>query len=112
MGTDVGRMARDLNALFKIANTINSIRDLEALQKQLLELICEVIPADSAAVVISRQADDDPRSSCTWSRKGGDSASLGDPARHCAAGAVGTLGYCQPSRRFKGATPRAFFACR
>ncbi len=32
-GTDVGRMARDLNALFKIANTINSIRDLEPLQQ-------------------------------------------------------------------------------
>ncbi len=76
VGTDVGRMARDLNALFKISNIINSIRDLEELQKQLLELICEVIPADSAAVVISRQADDDPKSSCTWSRKGGDSASL------------------------------------
>jgi Nif-specific regulatory protein len=75
-GTDVGRMARDLNALFKVASIINSIRDLEALQQRLLELICEVVPADSAAVVITRQADDDPSSSCTWSRKAGDSPPL------------------------------------
>src|SRR5208283_4426123 len=38
-GTDVGRMARDLNALFKIANSINSIRELDPLQHRLLELI-------------------------------------------------------------------------
>ena len=73
LGTDVGRMARDLNALFKVASTINSIRELEPLQRRLLELICEVVPADSAAVVITRHVDDDPSSSCTWSRKGGDS---------------------------------------
>jgi transcriptional regulator with GAF, ATPase, and Fis domain len=76
LGIDVGRMARDLNALFKVASTINSIRDLEALQQRLLELICEVVPADSAAVVITRQADDDPSSSCTWNRKAGDSPAL------------------------------------
>ncbi len=75
-GTAVGRMARDLNALFKVASIINSIRDLETLQRRLLELICEVVPADSAAVVITRQADDDPGSSCTWSRKGVDSPLL------------------------------------
>ena len=41
----VGRMARDLTAFFKIANMINSTRDVQALQSELLELICEVIPA-------------------------------------------------------------------
>ena len=76
LGTDVGRMARDLNALFKVASTINSIRELEPLQQRLLELICEVVPADSAAVVITRQVDDDPSSSCTWSRKAGDAPPL------------------------------------
>jgi transcriptional regulator with GAF, ATPase, and Fis domain len=75
-GTDVGRMARDLDALFKVASIINSIRDLETLQRRLLELICEVVPADSAAVVITRQADADPSSSCTWNRKAGDSPPL------------------------------------
>jgi transcriptional regulator with GAF, ATPase, and Fis domain len=67
-GTDVGRMARDLNALFKIANIINSIRDLEPLQQRLLQLIGEVIPADSGAIVILRHADEEPSSSCVWQR--------------------------------------------
>ena len=68
-GPDVGRMARDLNALFKIANTINSIRDLDALQQRLLQLIGEVIPADSGAIVILRHADEEPTSSCVWQRR-------------------------------------------
>jgi len=67
-GTDVGRMARDLNALFKIANTINSVRDLDVLQRLLLQLIGEVVPADSGAIVILRHADEEPASSCVWHR--------------------------------------------
>jgi Nif-specific regulatory protein len=76
LGTDVGRMARDLNALFKVASTINSIRELDALQQRLMELICEVVPADSAAVIITRHVDDEPSSSCTWSRKAGPAPQL------------------------------------
>ncbi len=72
-GTDVGRMARDLNALFKIANTINSIREMSSLQQSLLQLIGEVIPADSGAIVILRQADEEPTSSCVWHRRNGAS---------------------------------------
>ena len=75
-GTDVGRMARDLNALFKIANTINSIRELEPLQHRLLELIGEVIPADSAAIVILRHADEEPTSSCVWHRRASNNAQI------------------------------------
>ena len=71
-GPDVGRMARDLNALFKIANTINSIRELEALQHRLLELIGEVIPADSGAIVMLRHGDEEPTSSSVWHRRGGN----------------------------------------
>ncbi len=67
-GTDIGRMARDLNALFKIANTINSIRELEPLQQRLLQLIGEVIPADCGAIVILGHADEEPTSSCVWHR--------------------------------------------
>jgi Nif-specific regulatory protein len=45
-------MARDLSALMKISTTINSVRGLEALQRQLLELIFEVVPADSGAILL------------------------------------------------------------
>jgi len=75
-GTDVGRMARDLNALFKIANSINSIREMAPLQHRLLELIGEVIPADSGAIVMLRHADEEPTSSCVWHRRQNEKAQI------------------------------------
>src|ERR1700737_2927893 len=51
-GDEIGRMARDLAALFRISNVINSIRDSELLQRELLRLIFEVVPANNGAVVL------------------------------------------------------------
>ena len=68
LGTDVGRMARDLNALFKIAKTINSLRSLESFESHLLQLIGEVIPADSGAILIIPHIDDEPSSIIPWHR--------------------------------------------
>jgi transcriptional regulator with GAF, ATPase, and Fis domain len=65
----LGRMARDLSAFFKIANVINSTRDAEALQRELLVLISEVIPAAEGAIVLQPGRNDDARP-CTWNRKG------------------------------------------
>ena len=59
--SDIGRMARDLNALFKIANTINSIRDPGHLQTKLLELIFEVIPAEIGAILLISQVEEEPK---------------------------------------------------
>jgi Nif-specific regulatory protein len=68
---EVGRMARDLAALFRISNIINSIRDLDRLQRELLQLIFEVIPAQLGAVILLDSLDDEPTSVCTWSRTNG-----------------------------------------
>jgi hypothetical protein len=38
-------MARDLSAIFKIANVIDSSRNVQALQPELLVLTSEMIPA-------------------------------------------------------------------
>jgi transcriptional regulator with GAF, ATPase, and Fis domain len=65
----VGRMARDLTAFFKIANVINSTRDLQDLQRELLVLISEVIPAAQAAIVLQSN-NEEPGAFCTWSRNG------------------------------------------
>jgi pSer/pThr/pTyr-binding forkhead associated (FHA) protein len=54
---EVGRMARDLAALFRISNIINSIRDLDRLQCELLQLIFEVIPAELGAVILLTDLD-------------------------------------------------------
>ena len=67
----VGHMARDLTALFRISNIINSVRDVELLQRELLQLIFEVIPADSGAVLLQSDIEEDPSSIITWSRKPG-----------------------------------------
>ncbi|MBK8147031.1 MAG: sigma 54-interacting transcriptional regulator [Acidobacteria bacterium] len=46
-----GAMARDLTAILKISTTINTIRDAGELETAMLELIFEVVPADSGAIV-------------------------------------------------------------
>jgi len=66
---EVGRMARDLAALFKISNVINSIRDSELLQRELLRLVFEVVPAAAGAVVLLTDPDDEEYSICGWGRR-------------------------------------------
>jgi transcriptional regulator with GAF, ATPase, and Fis domain len=68
--TGLGRIARDLTAFFRIANVINSTRDAAALQCELLGLICEVIPAARAAIVLQTNANEEPSVPCTWNREG------------------------------------------
>jgi transcriptional regulator with GAF, ATPase, and Fis domain len=68
-GAEVGRMARDLAALFRISSVINSIRDSELLQRELLRLIFEVVPANDGAVVLQTDLDEETNSICTWSRE-------------------------------------------
>ncbi|MDQ4123131.1 MAG: sigma 54-interacting transcriptional regulator [Acidobacteriota bacterium] len=48
----IGAMARDLTALLQISQKINSVRGLENLQNQLLELLFEVVPADKGVVLL------------------------------------------------------------
>ena len=71
--TEVGRMARDLDALVKISRTINSIRDPQELQHRLLERIFEVVPADSGAILLIDQPEDEPTSVCAYDREGRES---------------------------------------
>jgi Nif-specific regulatory protein len=70
--TDVGRLARDLNALVKISQTINSIRDITELQHSLLDCIFEVVPAERGAIVLLDRAEDDSGSIFSYERGGGD----------------------------------------
>jgi len=68
----VGHMARDLAALLRISRIVNSIRDLELLQRELLQLILEVIPAESGAVLLLPDLDEDAGSIVTWNREPGN----------------------------------------
>ena len=96
-GTDVGRMARDLNALFKITNILNSIRDLEELQQRLLQLLGEVIPADAGAIVILRHADEEPTSSYVWHRAAKVQLATADSPGVGSACSMGALAGVEPA---------------
>ncbi|WP_433983363.1 sigma 54-interacting transcriptional regulator [Tunturiibacter empetritectus] len=61
-------MARDLTALFRISSVINSIRDSQLLQRELLQLIFEVVPADEGAVVLITDLEEEAFETCTWNR--------------------------------------------
>jgi len=53
-------MARDLSAFLKISTTINAIRSLDKLQRSLLELLFEVVPARRGAILLSADHADAP----------------------------------------------------
>ncbi len=65
------RVARDLNTLLKISNTANSIRDLSKLQRELLKLTLEVIPAEREAILLVDGSRDMFGSVCGWSKSVG-----------------------------------------
>ena len=81
-GAEVGRMARDLTAFFRICEVINSIRDTRLLQHELLRLIFEVVPAEDGAVLLVDSVDDlresgpGPSAVCTWNRRLGEDQSF------------------------------------
>jgi transcriptional regulator with GAF, ATPase, and Fis domain len=75
-GVEVGRMARDLTALFRITNIINSIRDSKLLQSELLRLIFEVVPAEDGAVVLKSDLDEETPSICIWNRQTSETSKI------------------------------------
>jgi Nif-specific regulatory protein len=46
------RTVGDLNALLRVSKAVNSVRGLEALERQILDRIFEIAPADRAAVLL------------------------------------------------------------
>ncbi|HZD30708.1 MAG TPA: FHA domain-containing protein, partial [Candidatus Angelobacter sp.] len=77
--TDVGRMARDLNALVKLSQTIHSFRNVDELQQHLLQCVCEVVPADFGAILLLDQPEDEPSSVISYQREGNESQPLAIP---------------------------------
>src|ERR1700722_3611450 len=65
------RTVADLNALLRISKIVNSVRGLEALEKQVLERIFEIAPADRAAILLSEHGLDEWTSVFGWDRKTG-----------------------------------------
>ena len=53
------RMARDLNALLKVSTAISSITSVEQLEKRLVELLFEIIPAERGAILLASNESED-----------------------------------------------------
>jgi Nif-specific regulatory protein len=63
------RLSRDFDTLRKISTVINSINNLEAMQRQLIGLIFEAIPAEHGAVLLTERERNDISSTFGWSRR-------------------------------------------
>lgn len=50
------RLSRNLNALLKISRVVHTIRDLEQLQTEVLNLVFEIVPAERAAILLERNS--------------------------------------------------------
>ena len=66
-------MVRDLNVLLRVSKAVNSVRGLEALEKQVLESILEIAPADRAAILLCDRGMDslDESTVFGWDRRAG-----------------------------------------
>ena len=65
------RVARDLKALVKISTTVNSVRKLELLERELLECIFDVVPASRGAILLTGENPDEFSSVYSWERNNG-----------------------------------------
>ena len=65
------RIARNLNALLKISTVVNSIRGGEMLQRRLLEMILEVVPAERGAILLMEEGSEEFISSVSVNKRPG-----------------------------------------
>ena len=70
------RIARDLKTMLRISAEISSVRGHEALQRHLLELIFDSIPADTGAVLFLDSESSETISTFSWSRQAGANAQV------------------------------------
>jgi len=90
------RLSRDLEALIRISGAINAIHGLVALERPLLELIADVVPASRGALVLSGDRPMEIASAAGWSRVSdeGGSVQVSRPVvEHVLRDAIGILTY-------------------
>ena len=65
------RVARDLKALVKISTTINSVRKLDSLERELMACVFDVVPAARGAILLTGENPDEFSSVFSWDRANG-----------------------------------------
>jgi Nif-specific regulatory protein len=58
--TSAARLARDLVGLMRVNSAINGVRGLVALERPLIELLAEIVPATRGAVILTTEPDEIP----------------------------------------------------
>ena len=58
--TSAARLARDLVGLMRVNSAINSVRGLVALERPLIELLAEIVPATRGALILTTEPDEIP----------------------------------------------------
>ena len=77
------RFSRDLAAFIRISAAVNAVRGLASLERPLLELIAEVVPADRGALILAESRDAVRSAAFGWAR--GDA---GASAAHAVSGPI------------------------
>lgn len=70
------RTVGDLNALLRISKAVSTVRGLESLERQILESVFEVAPADRGAILLCETGSDDCSSAFGWDRRAGPSQTV------------------------------------
>jgi len=70
------RTARDLKTLLRISSEISSMRSQEALERHVLEVLFDSIPAESGAILLFDALSNETISAFSWSRKLGANAEI------------------------------------
>ncbi len=65
------RLARTLSTLLKISSAIGSLRDIDALQWQLLAMLFDVIPAERGAILVREENTGEFSAPTAWDRAAG-----------------------------------------
>jgi two-component system, NtrC family, response regulator HydG len=58
--TSAARLARDLVGLMRVTSAINAVRGLVALERPLIELLAEIVPASRGALILTANPDEIP----------------------------------------------------
>ncbi len=74
--TDAANFPGDLNVLIKLGKAIKEIKETEALQCKILEIILEFIPAQRGAILITDDELNEPQAVCVLSKSNFDNAPM------------------------------------
>jgi two-component system, NtrC family, response regulator HydG len=75
-GSSADRLSHDLAALIRITAAVSAVQGLARLERPLLELIAETVPADRGALILTESGSADRSAAFGWARGGASAAAV------------------------------------